>query len=149
MKLRSLNYYHNETEHQKANSIIVNTMNLSNQVTTALAYPFPNLLILESTLLQILYTLKRLVPPPIFPRRFLIRELLEILWLPIYLWTIVARRRIHYQLKTRTVRVCLLHILANYRYPNCRKTRGEHIVCPNLHHILSFLSPNCVMQDAM
>ena len=43
MKLRSLNYYHNETEHQKANSIIVNTMNLSNQVTTALAYPFPNL----------------------------------------------------------------------------------------------------------
>ena len=43
MKLRSLNYYHNETEHQKANNIIVNTMNLSNQVTTALAYPFPNL----------------------------------------------------------------------------------------------------------
>ena len=43
MKLRSLHYYHNETEHQQANSIIVNTMNLSNQVTTALAYPFPTL----------------------------------------------------------------------------------------------------------
>ena len=43
MKLRSLNYYHNEAERQQANSTILPTMNLSHQVTTALAYPFPTL----------------------------------------------------------------------------------------------------------
>ena len=43
MKLRSRNFYLNEASRQLVNSTILSTMNLSPQVTTALAYPFPSL----------------------------------------------------------------------------------------------------------
>ena len=43
MKLRSRNFTLNEAPRQQANSTILPTMNFSPQVTSALAYPFPNL----------------------------------------------------------------------------------------------------------
>ena len=43
MKLRSRNFYHNEAKRQQVNSTILPTMNLSHQVTNALAYLFSTL----------------------------------------------------------------------------------------------------------